>query len=128
MPPTITVVGSNKVSALADADQRGVAAGFPVITATDAVSGDLSGSVVCTAVLDGSGAVRVFPDNAPGASMFPVGSTLVSCTVKDAAENESPPASFIVEVACWPTLRSGAVSAQVSLLYLWAWRGLGLVH
>jgi murein DD-endopeptidase MepM/ murein hydrolase activator NlpD len=82
-PPTIA--GGDDI-VVAAADASGAAVAFPVPAAQDNVDG----------------AVAVTCDPAPGA-VFPVGTTVVACTARDAAGNAATPVSFTVTVDALPT-------------------------
>jgi hypothetical protein len=103
LPPTLTIAdGGRPVLGFARADEGAAPVRFPAMTPADAVSTDASKiEVECSAVVDNSGSQVGRPENDPkGATLFPVGTTLVSCVATDEAGNPSPPATFAVEVMC----------------------------
>jgi hypothetical protein len=98
---------------------------FPKMTASDTNHFDnkeeaLLAARVCTVAVSGGGEpVEVFPSTPPpgkGATLFPVGSTLVVCTVEDAAGLWSNAVSFSVTVRCPDgyALKGGACKGEGS--------------
>jgi hypothetical protein len=111
LPPRLNLTSGAAgatVAATAAPGAGGAVVAFPTLSASDNLTpaADLLGAVRCRALTGGSGGAGAWVDAVPtGATLgvptsFPVGSSLVVCTAKDAAGNESPSVAFTVVVSC----------------------------
>jgi hypothetical protein len=108
--PTLTADAA-LVSAPAAANVTFAAVAFPTLTASDNVSPVSAIAVACTAAPGGGATVAVRgKDDPAGATDFPVGTTVVTCTATDEELLVSYPVTFAVVVTCADgyALRGGA--------------------
>jgi hypothetical protein len=116
-PPTLNLTSGaagEVVTATAAPGAGGAPVAFPALGASDNLTpaAALVANVRCKALAGaGSGWVDAYPSSSasPPPTVFPVGSSLVVCTTKDAATNESPAVAFTVVVSC--TAGYGVVNA-----------------
>jgi hypothetical protein len=103
----VLIVAAGVVTGVAPADSNAVAVNSPTLTGTDMVSDPTGASLTLScawqlngqakawsAVLAGAGGSTSFRDT------FGFGTTLVTCTITDAAGNAGDPVSYTVQVAC----------------------------
>jgi hypothetical protein len=112
-PPKLaftSAVSMNDLTVAAEAvpTAGSAAVAFPAMAASDTntdgganAAAALLSRANCSATVGSAGAwQQVFPRGSASATAFPVGSSLVVCTTKDDAGNESPALSFVVTVRC----------------------------